>query len=67
LARTGIVLFVSLAAASIAGTEGGITMVIEFTWEVHDDEHITGELHSTVSQQGMTCEMSRDYELNFSN
>jgi len=50
---------------SVGGSHEGIPMIIEFTWEVHSSERITGDLKSTVSQQGMTCNMSRDYELNF--
>jgi hypothetical protein len=50
---------------SVGGSHDGIPMVIKFTWVVHDSERITGDLHSTVSEQGMTCNMSRNYELGF--
>lgn len=44
----------------------GIPMTISFTWTVRDDERITGDLRSSVSEKGMNCEMSRDYALEFS-
>ncbi len=50
---------------SVGGSQDGIPMVIEFTMEINDSERITGELHSTVSQQGMNCNMSRTYELTY--
>ena len=50
---------------SVGGSRDGIPMTIEFTWEVHTSERITGDLQSTFSKDGMTCEMSRDYELTF--
>jgi hypothetical protein len=51
---------------SVGGAQDGIPMTIEFTWDVHDSERISGNLRSTVSQQGMTCNMSRTYALEFS-
>ena len=50
---------------SVGGSQDGIPMIIEFTWEVHSSERITGDLQSTFSKSGMTCKMSRDYELQF--
>lgn len=50
---------------TVGGSSDGIPMTIEFTWEVHTSERITGDLQSTFSKDGMTCEMSRDYELTF--
>jgi len=50
---------------SVGGAYDDIPMVIEFTWVVPTSQRITGELHSTVSERGMTCNMSRDYELSF--
>lgn len=50
---------------SVGGSQDGIPMTIEFAWEVHDSERVSGDLRSTVSQQGMTCNMSRTYELVF--
>ena len=51
---------------SVGGSQDGIPMTINFTWEVHDEEFITGDLKSTFSQQGMTCNMHRNFELRFS-
>lgn len=50
---------------TVGGSQDGIPMTIEFTWYVQDEESITGDLKSTVAQQGMTCNMSRGYELSF--
>jgi len=50
---------------SVGGSQHGIPMVIDFTWQVVDSETITGDLYSTHSEQGTTCEMKRTYELNF--
>lgn len=48
---------------SVGGEEGGIPMTINYTWVVESEERITGDLSSTVSEAGMTCNMSRTYEL----
>jgi hypothetical protein len=50
---------------SVGGEEGGFPMTIDFTWVVESAERITGALNSKVSESGMTCEMSRTYELDF--
>jgi hypothetical protein len=50
---------------SVSGSRHGIPMTIEFAWEVQSSERITGDLKSTVSQSGMTCKMSGEYELKF--
>lgn len=50
---------------TVGGQQDGIPMVITFRWNVENDERITGDLGSTVAQQGMTCKMSRTYELDF--
>ena len=52
---------------TVGGSQDGIPMTIEFTWSVQSDEEIAGSLHSVVSQQGTTCVMSRDFELDFAN
>jgi hypothetical protein len=52
---------------TVGGSQDGIPMTIEFNWSVLSDEEIEGQLHSLVSQQGMTCTMSRDFELDFAN
>lgn len=50
---------------SVGGERDGIPMTIHFTWNVLSSERIEGDLESTVSQSGMTCHMSRTYELDF--
>lgn len=50
---------------SVGGSQDGIPMTIEFTWQLNNNEWIVGELSSEVIQQGMTCNMSRPYELKF--
>lgn len=51
---------------SVGGTQDGIPMTIDFTWQLNSAESIAGELSSKVTQQGMTCNMSRPFELKFS-
>ena len=51
---------------TVGGSQDGIPMTIHFTFHVQDSENITGDLHSTVSQSGTTCNMSRTYELTYS-
>ncbi|MCB1559964.1 MAG: hypothetical protein KDI75_02495 [Xanthomonadales bacterium] len=50
---------------SVGGERDGIPMTIHFRWSVESETRITGDLYSTVSQQGMTCNMKRTYELDF--
>jgi hypothetical protein len=50
---------------TIGGVQDGIPMNIDFTWTLESDSHITGSLYSQVSQQGMTCTMSRPFEMTF--
>jgi hypothetical protein len=50
---------------TVGGSQDGIPMNIEFTWSVLNDKKISGSLHSAVNQQGATCVMDRDYELDF--
>jgi hypothetical protein len=52
---------------TVGGNQDGIPMTIDFNWSVVSDKEIVGSLHSVVSQQGMTCIMSRDFELDFAN
>ena len=52
-------------AGAVGGEQDGIPMTIEFNWELNSDESIVGELHSEVTQQGMTCNMSRPFELRY--
>jgi hypothetical protein len=50
---------------TVGGSQDGIPMTITFRWNVESAERITGNLESTVSQQGMTCRMSRTYQLDY--
>jgi len=51
---------------TIGGSHEGIPMKIDFTLDVADERNMTGQLHSVVNQQGMTCTMSRNYTLSAS-
>lgn len=53
-------------AGNVGGTQDGIPMTIEFFWQLITDEWISGYLTSQVSQQGMTCNMFRPFELKYS-
>jgi len=50
---------------SFGGSHEGLPMTIDFVWTLASDDEIAGSLHSEVSQQGMTCIMTRDFEMNF--
>ncbi|HET9033508.1 MAG TPA: hypothetical protein VFN25_11445 [Dokdonella sp.] len=50
---------------SVGGEQDGIPMTINFRWNVENEGRITGNLDSTISQQGMTCRMSRTFGLDF--
>jgi hypothetical protein len=50
---------------SVGGAQDGIPMMIDFTWQLESDEWIVGELSSEVTRQGMTCQMSRPFELKY--
>ncbi|MEZ5463585.1 hypothetical protein [Dokdonella sp.] len=52
---------------TVGGEQDGIPMVITFRWNLENEERILGDLESTVSQQGMTCRMSRTFSLDFAN
>ncbi|MGB8635496.1 MAG: hypothetical protein WCD66_02400 [Rhodanobacteraceae bacterium] len=50
---------------TVGGERDGIPMTIKFRWNVENPKRITGNLKSTVAQSGMTCRMSRTYELDY--
>ena len=50
---------------TVGGEQDGIPMDITFRWNIENEHRITGNLESTVSQQGMTCRMSRTYQLDY--
>lgn len=56
----------SVYTGTVGGTQDGIPMTIEFTWNLNSDEWIVGDLKSSVTQQGMTCNMTRPFELRYS-
>ena len=55
----------SVYTGTVGGTQDGIPMTIEFTWNLNSDEWIVGDLKSSVTQQGMTCNMTRPFELRY--
>lgn len=52
-------------SGSVGGVQDGIPMTIHFTWQLQSEESITGDLESEVSQQGVTCRMTRPFELRY--
>jgi hypothetical protein len=56
----------SVYTGTAGGEQDGIPMTIEFTWNLNSDEWIVGDLQSSVTQQGMTCNMTRPFELRYS-
>ncbi len=50
---------------SVGGMQDGISMTINFTWQVNTEESIVGDLFSEVTEQGMTCRMSRSFALKY--
>lgn len=50
---------------TIEGTEEGIDMVIDVIWTVESQERITGEMTSSTSQMGITCDLYRSFDLTF--
>jgi hypothetical protein len=55
----------SVYTGTVGGMQDGIPMTIEFTWNLNSDEWIVGDLKSSVTQQGMTCNMTRPFELRY--
>ncbi len=45
--------------------EEDVDMVIDVVWTIESDERITGEMSSTTSQMGITCDYYRPFELTF--
>lgn len=50
---------------SVGGEQDGIPMMIDFNWQLNSEESIDGDLRSEVTQQGMTCIMTRPFELRY--
>ena len=48
---------------TVGGEHEGIPMEIDFTLNVADKNNMSGSLHSVVDQSGMSCTMSRDYNM----
>lgn len=55
----------NLYKGTIGGEEEGIEMVIEVFWTIVSRERITGEMTSSTSQMGMTCDLYRPFEMTF--
>ncbi len=45
--------------------EEGVDMVIDVIWTIESPERITGEMTSSTSQMGITCDLYRPFELTF--
>ncbi len=45
--------------------EGNVDMVIDVVWTIESRERITGEMSSSTSQMGITCDYYRPFELTF--
>lgn len=52
-------------SGTVGGSSDGIPMTIEFRWTLENSKRITGDLKSNVTNPGMTCRMSRTYELDY--
>ena len=52
-------------SGTIDGEEEGIDMVIDVVWTIENQERITGEMSSSTSQMGITCDLYRPFELTF--
>lgn len=50
---------------SVGGEDDALPMTIEFEWDVQSETHISGQLHSRVSQQGIICNMTRSFDMNY--
>ena len=52
-------------AGSVGQEQFGVPLTINFTLAVENEEQMSGDLKSTVSTQGATCNMFRTYEMEF--
>lgn len=50
---------------TVGGEHDGIPMTIHFLWNLTTSESIVGELSSTVSESGVTCQMSRSFDMDY--
>jgi len=50
---------------SVGGVQDSIPMTINFNWQLNSEEWIVGDLSSEVTQQGVTCRMTREFELKY--
>lgn len=50
---------------SVGGMQDSISMTIHFNWQLNSEEWIVGDLWSEVVEQGMTCRMTREFELRY--
>jgi hypothetical protein len=47
------------------GREQGVPVTINYFWQVVTDEYIVGFLTASVTSEGVSCEVYRPYELNY--
>jgi hypothetical protein len=50
---------------AIGGTEQGIPVTINYSWQVVTDEYVVGYLTASFTDQGGTCTVYRSYELRY--
>ena len=55
----------NLFEGTIDGEEEGIDMVIDVIWNIESPERVSGEMSSSTSQMGITCDLFRPFELTF--
>jgi hypothetical protein len=52
-------------AGAFEGKEQGVPVTINYYWQVVTDEYIVGFLTASVTSEGVSCEVYRSYELNY--
>jgi hypothetical protein len=50
---------------AVGGTEQGIPVTINYSWQVVTDEYVVGYLTASFTDQGGTCTVYRSYELRY--
>jgi hypothetical protein len=50
---------------AVGGTEQGIPVTINYSWQVVTDEYVVGYLTASFTDQGVTCTVYRSYELRY--
>jgi hypothetical protein len=52
-------------SGAFEGTEQGVPVTIDYFWQVVTDEYIVGFLTSSFTSEGVTCNIYRAYEMNY--